>query len=569
MIKRMNKVTSLLVAAAAVASIVPATGVNAADYKRVESKDGTVYSVVAFKDGKAIIDGNIKDGDTDAVYFLNNGKLTELEDIDTGSEFALYGDKYVSVDNGDYYIDLETGKVTDEDLESDKKDDAASALRKKIRNTADDRYKDHADLKSDLEEIEGKKFGETWYKTSYSLKNSTTSVAVYTDVKGNYIDADYNVGKVKVTVDVNGVNKNVTLTNTDDEEDYNTSIAVNDAKVIAQDSKYFYRTAKLTVTSDSAIKEINGLAVASKSAFTVSEDGKSVSFNVIQKISKAQASGDVDGAKYAQSVSNYVISDEKGVSESLLADAKFNVIGSKLVSYNYNESAETVVAQTIEFKTSRGFNYVELQDETDAETAIAFDVDAEGNLWRLEKGTIYKFDNNEDWEKVYKVDGAMENLSVYNSKNLVTWNEDDEIYSIVGGKTISDEDKEEVKTGWIQESNGAWSFVKADGTKATGWLNDNGTWYYLDSAGNMQTGWVNVNGTWYYLNPVSNGTKGAMQTGWVYVSGTWYYLQSNGAMKTGWLNDNGTWYYLKSNGAMAANTTIDGYRLGANGAWIR
>ena len=402
MIKRMNKVTSLLVAAAAVASIVPATGVNAADYQRVESKDGTVYSVVAFKDGKAIIDGNIKDGETDAVYFLNNGKLTELEDIDTGSEFELYGDKYVSVDNGDYYIDLETGKVTDEDLQSDNKDDAATALRKKIRNTADDRYKDHADLKSNLEEIEGNKFGETWYKTSYNT--STTEVAVYTDVKGNYIDADYNVGKVKVAVDVNGVSKNVTLTNTDDEEDYNTSIAVNDTKVIAQDSKYFYRTAKLTVTSDSAIKEINGLAVAGKSAFTVSEDGKTVSFSVIQKISKAQASGDIDGAKYAQSVSNYVVSDEDGVSESLLADAKFNVIGSKLVSYNYDESAETVVAQTIEFKTSRGFNYVELQDETDAETAVAFDVDAEGNLWRLEKGTIYKFDNNEDWEKVYKVD---------------------------------------------------------------------------------------------------------------------------------------------------------------------
>ncbi|CAI3192164.1 hypothetical protein CNEO2_1030010 [Clostridium neonatale] len=60
-----------------------------------------------------------------------------------------------------------------------------------------------------------------------------------------------------------------------------------------------------------------------------------------------------------------------------------------------------------------------------------------------------------------------------------------------------------------------------------------------------------------------------MKTGWLNDNGTWYYLQSNGAMKTGWLNDNGTWYYLQSNGAMAKNTTIDGYRLGSNGAWIR
>lgn len=40
-------------------------------------------------------------------------------------------------------------------------------------------------------------------------------------------------------------------------------------------------------------------------------------------------------------------------------------------------------------------------------------------------------------------------------------------------------------------------------------------------------------------------------------------------MATGWLNDRGTWYYLHSNGAMAANTTINGYKLGSNGAWIR
>ena len=60
-----------------------------------------------------------------------------------------------------------------------------------------------------------------------------------------------------------------------------------------------------------------------------------------------------------------------------------------------------------------------------------------------------------------------------------------------------------------------------------------------------------------------------MQTGWLNDRGTWYYLNGSGAMQTGWLNDNGTWYYLQSNGAMAVNTTIDGYVLGANGAWIR
>ena len=41
-------------------------------------------------------------------------------------------------------------------------------------------------------------------------------------------------------------------------------------------------------------------------------------------------------------------------------------------------------------------------------------------------------------------------------------------------------------------------------------------------------------------------------------------------MKTGWFQDtDGRWYYLNANGSMAANTTVDGYVLGANGAWIK
>ena len=61
-----------------------------------------------------------------------------------------------------------------------------------------------------------------------------------------------------------------------------------------------------------------------------------------------------------------------------------------------------------------------------------------------------------------------------------------------------------------------------------------------------------------------------MKTGWLNDNGTWYYLNSNGSMKTGWLLDtDGNWYYLQSNGAMAKNTTVDGYKLGSNGAWIR
>jgi glucan-binding YG repeat protein len=73
-----------------------------------------------------------------------------------------------------------------------------------------------------------------------------------------------------------------------------------------------------------------------------------------------------------------------------------------------------------------------------------------------------------------------------------------------------------------------------------------------------------VDGRWYFLN-----SHGAMSTGWIYVNGHWYFMNTSGAMQTGWIFKDGKWYYLYANGKMATNTTIQGYKLGANGAWIR
>ncbi|HBJ2621756.1 TPA: N-acetylmuramoyl-L-alanine amidase family protein [Clostridium botulinum] len=595
MFNRANKATALLVAAAAVISLVPATGVNAADYKRIESKDGTVYNAVAYKNGSFVIDGNVKDEDTDAVYFLNEGKYTELEDVDTGSDFdGTYGEKYLSVDGGDYYVDLTNGKVTDDDVKEDQIDEVATTLRKKIRNNADDRFSDHDSLKeSSLKEMAGNKFGETWYETTYTaeeITNGTTTGAalnVYTDAKGNYIDADYNLGKIKVRVS-NGTttSSSVTIENTDDKYDSldkkDLSAKVSNATVIGQDSNNIYRIATITVNAGTnTVAEINGKEV-NTNAFTSTDGNKTVSFEVIQKISKAQASGDIDGAKYAKTVTNYVIADEDAKAETLLANAKYSIVGGKVVAHTF--ASDEVKAQTIEFKTSRGFNYIDVK-EADDEEAVAVDVDADGNLWRLDSGFVYKFDNKDEWNKVYKVDGSMDKMSVYNKDNMVIWNEEDEVYSVIGAKDGSDEtEKPEVTTGWVKNSDGTWTFVKEDGNKAIGWLNNNGTWYFLDAAGIMQTGWINDNGTWYYTNASGammtgwqnvNGTwyfmqgSGAMKTGWINDNGTWYYTNASGAMQTGWLNDNGTWYFLDGSGKMLSNTTVNGYVLGANGAWIR
>jgi glucan-binding YG repeat protein len=140
-----------------------------------------------------------------------------------------------------------------------------------------------------------------------------------------------------------------------------------------------------------------------------------------------------------------------------------------------------------------------------------------------------------------------------------------------------------METGWIKDA-GNWYFLNSDGLMQTGWVKASGSWYYLNSGGVMQTGWEKVSGSWYYLNSdgamqagwekVSGSwyylnSDGAMQTGWEKVSGSWYYLNTSGIMETGWVKSGGKWYFLYNSGKMAVDTTIQGYKLGKDGAWIR
>ena len=572
MFKRANKITALLVAAAAVVSVLPATAANAADVKRIESKDGTIYNAVAYKDGNFYVDGEVEDKD-EASYFLSGGKYKDLEDVDSGADIELYGSKYLSVDDGDYFVDLSSGKVTDDDIKGDDEDDAASALRKNVKKDGSDRYAKIVDGKEDYEAIKDlkavtSKFADNWYEASYRAKDgykgndSATSFTVYTDSKGKYIDADYNLGKVNVlSTTASGV---TTLKNTSD-DDNDITASIKHVETIGQDADNIYRVAELTI-SDGSTK-----FGSRNNPVTVNTTGSAI--KVIQKISKAQASDDIDDAKYAKTVNTYFLTDDEGKVEDLYAN--FAINNGKIT--NYEEKGGSVYAKTITLKSKNGYYYTDISDGADAEvenTESGFDVDVNGNLWVLDGGYIKQYNNDDDFDKVYKVDGSFDKLSVYDKNNIVAWNEDDEVYSVIAGKGASTDEEETpaVTTGWVETAagSGVWNYVNADGTKATGWLNLNGTWYYLDPAtGTMATGWVNVNGTWYYLNPVSDGTRGAMKTGWVNVSGTWYYLNASGAMLTGWINDNGTWYYCNASGAMLANTVVDGYKLGANGAWVK
>lgn len=99
------------------------------------------------------------------------------------------------------------------------------------------------------------------------------------------------------------------------------------------------------------------------------------------------------------------------------------------------------------------------------------------------------------------------------------------------------------------------------------WVKKGDYWLRYNEEGQaLRNAWFNdSNGKWYYMQ-----ANGYMTTGWRFIDGDWYYFDGSGAMTTGWVKtEDGTWYYLKENGKMARNESINGYRLGSNGTWIK
>ncbi len=117
-----------------------------------------------------------------------------------------------------------------------------------------------------------------------------------------------------------------------------------------------------------------------------------------------------------------------------------------------------------------------------------------------------------------------------------------------------------------QNIGGFWYYMDGNGVMQTGWVNPSGdSWYYLNNNGDMCTGWIQPRqGEWYYLD-----ASGCMQRYWVQVNGKWYFMNESGRMQTGWITVNEKNYYLHSDGSMAADTTVSGRILGADGAEIR
>jgi glucan-binding YG repeat protein len=223
------------------------------------------------------------------------------------------------------------------------------------------------------------------------------------------------------------------------------------------------------------------------------------------------------------SVKSVATKGDKVTETDVTKKATYSGFNSKVVSVR--DGLVTAVAPgTTEITVTYG-------DQTEKVTVVVFETG-----WVSENGSWYYLNSNGEKSTSWLKDG-------------VTW-----YYLSTNGK---------MQTGWLKDGS-KWYYLNKNGSMATGWAHDGNAWYYLQSNGAMATGWVHDGNAWYYLQ-----SNGAMATGWKYVGQAWYFLNKNGSMATGWVFTGGKWYYLNSIGKMASKTTVNGYKLGADGAWVR
>ena len=143
--------------------------------------------------------------------------------------------------------------------------------------------------------------------------------------------------------------------------------------------------------------------------------------------------------------------------------------------------------------------------------------------------------------------------------------------------------KDPVK-GYVNSVSG---IVTGSGSGYSSWVSDNTGWWLKYADGSYAKGsisrlaagkqieiphWEFINGKWFAF-----GASGYIITGWIYdpVYKHWFYIDVNKGMLIGWQLFDGKWYYFNpssdgTRGRLFANTTTpDGYKVGADGAWIQ
>lgn len=208
------------------------------------------------------------------------------------------------------------------------------------------------------------------------------------------------------------------------------------------------------------------------------------------------AANDIDGIKYSKNSSIYFIADEDGNKEYLLgrsaADAvakvgattggKAKIAGSAQALYGtyLDVTNKKIYSETLNLKSKNGFNYIDIGDYDSSDTDTLDQIPTPNGLaCFLDDGYIKIWDGNESFVKLYKVDGSMDDFSISTKDNLIVWNEDDGVYSVIHNitKTAAATTDNSIPTtaGWVQNVDNTWNYILENGIKKTGWLDNNGT----------------------------------------------------------------------------------------------
>lgn len=255
----------------------------------------------------------------------------------------------------------------------------------------------------------------------------------------------------------------------------------------------------------------------------------------------------------------------------------------------------------LDFSYQEGDTWSKVAQQADAATFYSM-YNYERTGWQTSKGVVYQEDTKleprfkdtynfravglftrDNGAKVYRVDaiydpelvGKTDNTNTNTSGNTSSGSSG----SGGGGGSRSSgtaANRYTMTGSWIGNAAGGWKFLKSSGEYAAntwGWIN--GQYYYFDAEGNMATGWHWINGHWYYLNPSEGSQQGAMLIGLIFdpVYNAYFYADASGAMVTGWYQVGANWYYFNPvsdgrQGVLLADTYIDNYYVGADGAWV-
>ena len=127
------------------------------------------------------------------------------------------------------------------------------------------------------------------------------------------------------------------------------------------------------------------------------------------------------------------------------------------------------------------------------------------------------------------------------------------------------------KNGVYKISNKLYGF-DASGKLCKGWFKLNGHTYYASVSngakgyGEVLTGYRKIGNKFFYLDP---SNKGMRRCGFIRIAGKLYFFSSVDFAQRrtkGWFAYGKFRYYVQADGTIATNTTIDGVKVGANGA---